>query len=575
MRLPRGARTRPFSEPPPASLIGPMSTPHHTSVATVPVSDPIPLRRVLVSVYDKAGLDQLATALKAAGIEVVSTGGTARALEAHGVKVTDVAAVTGFPEILDGRVKTLHPNVFAGLLYRRDRPDDIEIVAQHGIGPIDAVIVNLYPFEAIVAQSDCRPADAIELIDIGGPSLVRAAAKNHAFTAVVTGPDQYPELIATIARGGTTLAERRLLAARAFERTAAYDTAIAAWMARHAGLVADSPAPAPATNTLDAAPLPARFSLELQERLPLRYGENPHQSAALYAPVGSRVGLAGLKQLCGKELSYNNLLDLDGATRLAGLIEAPAAIVVKHTNPCGAATAATIDGALATAMAADPTSAFGSIVAVNRRFDRACAELLLQPGLFVEVIAAPAFDPVAVELLTTKPTWKASVRLVEVPAGDPWEPTHGLELRSVAGAILAQRPDDCCDDPATWKVVTKQSPAAELTPVLDFAFTVVRRLTSNAIAVCQGSSLVGAGIGQTSRVDATRIALEKAGSRARGGVLASDAFFPFADSIPLIARAGIVAIVQPGGSKRDAEVIAAADEAGIPMVFTSRRHFRH
>lgn len=552
-----------------------MSTPHHASVATVPVSDPIPLRRVLVSVYDKAGLDQLATALKAAGIEVVSTGGTARALEAHGVKVTDVAAVTGFPEILDGRVKTLHPNVFAGLLYRRDRPDDIEIVAQHGIGPIDAVIVNLYPFEAIVAQPDCRPADAIELIDIGGPSLVRAAAKNHAFTAVVTGPDQYPELIATIARGGTTLAERRLLAARAFERTAAYDTAIAAWMARHAGLVADSPAPAPTTNTLDAAPLPARFSLELQECLPLRYGENPHQSAALYAPAGSRVGLAGLKQLCGKELSYNNLLDLDGATRLAGLIEAPAAIVVKHTNPCGAATAATIDAALATAMAADPTSAFGSIVAVNRRFDRACAELLLQPGLFVEVIAAPAFDPVAVELLTTKPTWKASVRLVEVPAGDPWEPTHGLELRSVAGAILAQRPDDCCDDPATWKVVTKQAPSPELTPVLDFAFTVVRRLTSNAIAVCQGASLVGAGIGQTSRVDATRIALEKAGSRARGGVLASDAFFPFADSIPLIARAGIVAIVQPGGSKRDAEVIAAADEAGIPMVFTSRRHFRH
>lgn len=575
MRLPGGARPRPFSQPPPAGLISPMSTPHHASVPTVPVSDPIPLRRVLVSVYDKAGLDQLGTAFEAAGIEVVSTGGTARALEAHGVKVTDVAAITGFPEILDGRVKTLHPNVFAGLLYRRDRPDDIEIVAQHGIGPIDAVIVNLYPFEAIVAQPDCRPADAIELIDIGGPSLVRAAAKNHAFTAVVTGPEQYSELIAMIARGGTKLAERRLLAARAFERTAAYDTAIAAWMARHAGLVADSPTPAPTTPPLDAAPLPARFALQLQQRLPLRYGENPHQSAALYAPAGSRFGLADLKQLCGKELSYNNLLDLDGATRLAGLIEAPAAIVVKHTNPCGAATAATIDGALATAMAADPTSAFGSIVAVNRRFDRACAELLLQPGLFVEVIAAPAFDPVAVELLTTKPTWKASVRLVEVPAGDPWEPTHGLELRSVAGGILAQRPDDYCDDPATWKVVTRQAPFAELTPVLDFAFTVVRRLTSNAIAVCQGSSLVGAGIGQTSRVDATRIALEKAGSRARGGVLASDAFFPFADSIPLIARAGIVAIVQPGGSKRDAEVIAAADEAGIPMVFTSRRHFRH
>lgn len=553
-----------------------MSTPHLAPAVTVPVADPIPFRRVLVSVYDKAGLDQLAAALLAAGIEVVSTGGTSRALEAHGVKVTDVAAVTGFPEILDGRVKTLHPNVFAGLLYRRDRPDDIDVVSEHGIGPIDAVIVNLYPFEAVVARPDCRPADAIELIDIGGPSLVRAAAKNHAFTAVVTGPDQYADLIASIGRGGTTLAERRLFAARAFERTAAYDTAIAAWMARHAGLVAEPATPGSAAPSgPDAAPLPARFSLELQQRLPLRYGENPHQSAALYAPVGSRVGLAGLKQICGKELSYNNLLDLDGATRLSGLIEAPAAIVVKHTNPCGAASAATIDGALAAAMAADPTSAFGSIVAVNRRFDRACAELLLQPGLFVEVIAAPAFDPVAVELLTTKPTWKGSVRLVEVPAGDPWQPTHGMELRGVAGAILAQRPDDVCDDPATWKVVTKRAPPAELTPILDFAFTVVRRLTSNAIAVCQGPSLVGAGIGQTSRVDATRIALEKAGDRARGGVLASDAFFPFADSIPLIAQAGIAAIVQPGGSKRDPEVIAAADAAEIPMVFTARRHFRH
>jgi phosphoribosylaminoimidazolecarboxamide formyltransferase/IMP cyclohydrolase len=559
---------------------------HHASVpqghasapvATVPVADPIPLRRVLVSVYDKGGLDQLAVAFKAAGIEVLSTGGTARALEAQGVKVTDVAAVTGFPEILDGRVKTLHPNIFAGLLYRRDRPDDIAVIAAHGIGPVDAVIVNLYPFEAVVAQPDCRPADAIELIDIGGPSLVRAAAKNHAFAAVVTDPDQYGDLVAAIGRGGTTLAERRLLAARAFERTAAYDTAIAAWMARHAGLVAE-PVRAPATPTViedEAAPLPARFALSLQERLPLRYGENPHQSAALYAPTGSRVGLAGLEQLCGKELSYNNLLDLDAATRLAGLLAPPSAIVVKHTNPCGAASAPSVERALATAMAADPTSAFGSIVAVNRTFDRACAELLLQPGLFVEVIAAPAFEPAAVELLTTKPTWKASVRLVEVPAGDPWEPTHGLELRSVAGAILAQRPDDCCDDPAAWKVVTKIAPPAEFTPALDFAFTIVRRLTSNAIAVCQGPSLVGAGIGQTSRVDAVRIALEKAGDRARGGVLASDAFFPFSDSIPLIARAGIAAIVQPGGSKRDAEVIAAADAAGIPMVFTARRHFRH
>jgi phosphoribosylaminoimidazolecarboxamide formyltransferase/IMP cyclohydrolase len=541
----------------------------------VPVPDPIPLRRVLVSVYDKSGLDRLAVALRDAGIEVVSTGGTARALEGHGVRVVDVATVTGFPEILDGRVKTLHPAVFAGLLHRRDRTDDVEVIGRHGIGPIDAVIVNLYPFEAAVSRADCTPAEAIELIDIGGPSLVRAAAKNHAFTAVVTGPEQYDDLVAMIGRGGTTIGDRRRLAARAFERTAAYDAAIAGWMARHAGLVV-APEPAPATAPgAEEVPLPARFALDLRECLPLRYGENPHQSAALYAPAGSRRGLAGLRQLCGKELSYNNLLDLDAATRLAALLDTPAAIVVKHTNPCGAAAAADVAGALATAMAADPTSAFGSILAVNRTFDRACAEVLLAPGLFVEVIAAPAFDPAAVELLTTRPSWKASVRLVEVPAGDPWEPTHGMELRSVAGAILAQRPDDCCDDPATWRVATRVAPPAELTPALDFAFTIVRRLTSNAIAVCRGSSLVGAGIGQTSRVDATRIALEKAGERARGAVLASDAFFPFADSIPLIARAGVVAIVQPGGSKRDAEVVAAADEAGIPMVFTARRHFRH
>jgi phosphoribosylaminoimidazolecarboxamide formyltransferase / IMP cyclohydrolase len=549
----------------------------HPATPPAPPPDLVPIRRVLVSVFDKTGLERLAAALKTAGVEVVSTGGTARALAAHGLDVVDISAVTGFPEVLDGRVKTLHPHVFAGILARADRPDDQAVLAEHGIGRFDAVIVNLYAFEAAVARPDCLPHEAIELIDIGGPSLVRAAAKNHAFTAIVTGPDQYGDLIAALDGGGTTLAGRKLLAARAFERTAAYDAAIARWMARHAGLVATGPdgAPASAAGCSDDPPLPARMSLDLEQRLALRYGENPHQSAALFSPVGTHLGLAGLRQLAGKELSYNNLLDLDAATRLAGLLQDPGAVVIKHTNPCGAASATTVAAAVATAMAADPTSAFGSIVAVNRTFDLACAEVLAAPGLFVEVVAAPAFEPAAVELLTTKPTWKASVRLVEMPAGDPWEPTAGLELRSVAGAFLAQRPDEICDDPATWRVVTTLAPPAELTPALDFAFTIVRRLTSNAIAVCRDTTLVGAGTGQTSRVDAVRIALEKAGERARGGVLASDAFFPFPDSIELIARAGIVAIVQPGGSKRDPEVIAAADAAGIPMVFTSRRHFRH
>ena len=550
----------------------------HTPPAapSTPTVDVVPIRRVLVSVFDKSGLDRLATAFGAAGVRVASTGGTATALTRLGLEVDDVSAITRFPEVLDGRVKTLHPTIFAGILARGDRPDDLAVLAEHAIERFDAVIVNLYDFESVISKPDCTPAEAIELIDIGGPSLVRAAAKNHAFTSVVTSPAQYDALIAALARGGTTLAERRQLAAAAFEHTARYDAVIARWMARHAGLVAEPAAAGPdQAGADDDPPLPARVTLDLERRLPLRYGENPHQSAAMYAPVGTHLGLAGLEQLCGKELSYNNLLDLDAATRLAGLIQDPAAVVVKHTNPCGAASDGSAAGALAAAMAADPTSAFGSIVAVNRLFDRGCAELLCAPGLFVEVIAAPAFATEAVELLTTRPTWKGSVRLVEVPAGDPWEATAGLELRSVAGAVLAQRPDDECDDPATWRVVTKIAPAPALTQDLDFAFTLVRRLTSNAIAVCHGTSLAGAGIGQTSRVDAVRIALEKAGPKARGGVLASDAFFPFPDSIELIAKAGIAAIVQPGGSKRDPEVIAAADAAGIPMVFTARRHFRH
>ena len=547
---------------------------HVAAPVTEPAADLVPVRRVLVSVFDKTGIQRLATAFRAAGVRVVSTGGTATALAAHGLEVEDISAVTGFPEVLDGRVKTLHPHVFAGILARGDRPDDLAVLAAHGIERFDAVIVNLYDFES-AANAAAPAAATIELIDIGGPSLVRAAAKNHAFTAVVTHPDQYDDFIAAVARGGTTRAERRLLAARAFDHTARYDTLIARWMAGHAGLLAPGGHAAPDAASDGVAPLPARMTVDLERRLDLRYGENPHQSAALFAPVGTHRGLAGLRQRCGKELSYNNLLDLDAAARLAALSDQPSAVVVKHTNPCGAAAAATVAEAVALAMASDPTSAFGSIIAVNGTFDAAAAEALIGPGSFVEVIAAPAFAPEAVELLTTRPTWKASVRLVELPPGDPWAATGGLELRSVAGALLAQRPDTAPDDPATWRVVTRMPPSADLTPALDFAFTVVRRLTSNAICVCHGTNLVGAGIGQTSRVDAVRQALEKAGDRARGGVLASDAFFPFPDSIDLIAPAGIAAIIQPGGSKRDPEVIAAADAAGIPMIFTARRHFRH
>ena len=542
--------------------------------ATTPSTDPVhssalsdasrvPIRRVFVSVYDKSGLEKLAAAFQSTGVKVASTGGTRTALEALGVEVEDVSEITGFPEVLDGRVKTLHPKIFAGLLARRDRSDDADVLAEHGIGLFDAVIVSLYPFERAAADPSMPAAEAIELIDIGGPSLLRAAAKNHAFTSVISHARQYDDLVEAVAKGGFTLAQRRKLAADAIAHTAAYDSMIAAWMAQQ---LADQQ---------DGATLPARLTLELEQRMPLRYGENPHQPAAFYVPTGTNGGLAGLRQLSGKELSYNNLADLDAAVRLAALVTDPTAIVVKHTNPCGAAAADTVAVALSTAMRADPTSAFGSIVAVNHPFDVEAAELLLAPGLFVEVIAAPSFDPKAVELLTTKPTWRASVRLVEIPPGNAWAATAGLELTSVAGGLLAQRPDDEVDDPTQWQLATSTPVPADQAASLEFAFTMVRRLSSNAICVCQGTSLVGAGIGQTSRVDAVRHALEKAGERARGGVLASDAFFPFPDSIELAAAAGIAAIVQPGGSKRDPEVIAAAEAAGLPMVLTGRRHFRH
>lgn len=542
--------------------------------APTPSADPVqssarsdasrmPIRRVFVSVYDKSGLEKLAAAFQATGVKVASTGGTRTALEALGVEVEDVSEITGFPEVLDGRVKTLHPKIFAGLLARRDRSDDAEVLAEHGIGLFDAVIVSLYPFERAAADPSMPAAEAIELIDIGGPSLLRAAAKNHAFTSVISHARQYDDLVEAVATGGFTLAQRRKLAADAIAHTAAYDSMIAAWMAQQL------------VDPQKAATLPARLTLDLEQRMPLRYGENPHQPAAFYAPAGTHGGLAGLRQLSGKELSYNNLADLDAAVRLAALVTDPTAIVVKHTNPCGAAAADTVAAALSTAMRADPTSAFGSIVAVNHPFDVEAAELLLAPGLFVEVIAAPSFDPKAVQLLTTKPTWRASVRLVEIPPGNAWAATAGLELTSVAGGLLAQRPDDEVDDPTQWQLATSTPVPADQAASLEFAFTMVRRLSSNAICVCQGTSLVGAGIGQTSRVDAVRHALEKAGERARGGVLASDAFFPFPDSIELAAAAGIAAIVQPGGSKRDPEVIAAAEAAGLPMVLTGRRHFRH
>ena len=537
--------------------------------------DHVPVRRVLISTFDKIGLDRLAVRLKALGVRVASTGGTRTVLESMGLVVEDVSTITGFPEILDGRVKTLHPKIFAGILARLDRQEDHDVLRTHGVETFDAVIVNLYPFKNAVASPECSAEEAIELIDIGGPSLVRAAAKNHAFTAVLTSPHQYDSFLEALERGGTTLLERRLMAAAAFECTAEYDRTIANWMACYAGVGTSNRTQVQEAVGSQEIGLPEKFTLELERRLPLRYGENPHQSAAFYAPVGTAYGIAGARQISGKELSYNNIADLDAATRLASLFKDPSAIVVKHTNPCGAASAELLRDALADAMAADPLSAFGSVVAVNRTFDRDSAEMLLEPGLFIEVIAAPAFEPAAIELLTTRPAWKANVRLVELSGENLWKATEGLELQAVAGGLLAQRPDDRFDEMNEWRLVTETQVPDALVRSLAFAFTIVRRLTSNAIAVCRGTSLIGAGVGQTSRVDAVRHALEKARSKSHGAVLASDAFFPFPDSIELAAKAGIAAIIQPGGSKRDSEVIATANAVGIPMIFTSRRHFRH
>lgn len=520
--------------------------------------DRIPLTRALVSVSDKTGLIELAQALAAAGVELFSTGGTARLLTQQGLAVREVAEYTGFPEMMHGRVKTLHPKVFGGLLCRRDQAEDVAACRAHGITLFDLVVVNLYPFEQTIAQGPVGWEAAIEQIDIGGPSLVRAAAKNHAFTAVATDPSQYPLLRDALREGGTTLALRRKLAAAAFAHTAAYDALIARWFAAQ----------------LPDERFPALWPLALRRKAVLRYGENPHQQAALYGdPLARGPNLVEARQLHGKELSYNNLLDLDSALAIVRSFDQPAATVVKHNNPCGAAIASTLAEATVKALAGDPQSAFGGVMAFNRSLDPATAEQLVAPGLFLEALVAPHFEPEALHLLTTRPKWKQHVRLMEV--GPLTAPPRGLHLRAIEGGVLLQDADVVRDLPPEWKVVTRAAPDAALQADLQCAWELVRHVKSNAIVLVRGGMLVGCGAGQMSRVDAVELAIRKAGERAAGAVLASDAFFPFPDSIERAAAARIAAIVQPGGSIRDAEVIAAADAHGVPMLFTGRRHFKH
>jgi len=520
----------------------------------------LPARRALISVYHKTGLEELARGLAGLGIEILSTGGTLAFLKEHGIPVTAVADVTGFPEILDGRVKTLHPRIHGGILADRSSPEHLGQLEEHGIERIDLVAVNLYPFRETVATPGATPAEIVEKIDIGGPAMVRAAAKNFGSVAVVVDPADYPRVLAALAQGGGVIPEalRRELAAKAFRHTHEYDGAVSSWLA--------GAAPARAADSA-ATSLPARLSLELVREAELRYGENPHQPSAVYRTAGGAGVLSGMRQLGGKELSWNNLLDADAARKGVALHAEPAVVIVKHNNPCGVGRGGDLADAYRRALATDPVSAYGSILAVNRPVDLAFAEAMAD--LFVEVLVAPAFAEDALARLAAK----KALRLVECTA---YAPAPGeIELRAIDGGFLGQPPDGYAEDPATWTCATKRAPSPEERRALEFAWKVMRYVKSNAIVVANGDQTVGIGAGQMSRVDSCRLAVEKAQLPVAGAVAASDAFFPFRDGLDVLTAAGVTAVVQPGGSKRDDLVIAAADEREVAMLFTGTRHFRH
>ncbi len=532
------------------------------------------IRRALLSVTDKTGLVEFAQALAGHGVELISTGGTARALRDAGLLVKDISELTGFPEMLDGRVKTLHPRVHGGLLYIRGNQEHEAAVAAHGIAPIDMVVVNLYAFEKTAAQIPQRHGPAagdpvqpgvafghlIENIDIGGPSMVRSAAKNFEDVAIVTRVSDYPALTEELKAAGGALsrATRWRLAKQAFALTAAYDAAIAGTLER----IAEAPAPdAPAA--LDTAALPSTLRINFPLAQVLRYGENPHQHAALYAD-GTGLGIAGAKQLQGKELSFNNLVDLDACWELAQEFEEPAVMIVKHTNPCGAATGATVLEAYRKALECDPVSAFGGVIGINREVDGAAAEEIAK--LFVEAIAAPGFTAAAQERFAAK----KNLRLVEVQAA-PSKPV----VKQISGGLLLQDADTGRVNESELKVVTWRPPTAEELRSLLFAWRVCKHVKSNAIVYARDGQTLGMGAGQMSRVDAARFGAMKAVLPLTGCVAASDAFFPFPDGLETVVGAGATAVIQPGGSVKDQDVIAAADRLGIAMVFTGMRHFRH
>ena len=511
-----------------------------------------PVRRALVSVFDKTGLIELGQGLAAAGVEVVSTGSTANKLREAGIDVTAVDELTGFPECLDGRVKTLHPHVHAGILADLRLTDHIAQLEQLGIEPFELVVVNLYPFAATVA-SGATPDECVEQIDIGGPTMVRAAAKNHPSVAVVVDPASYPDVLAAVTEGGTTLEQRKALAVTAFRHTASYDIAVASWMGGQ--------------FTSPEGGFPEWVGASWQVSSVLRYGENPHQRAALY--TGPDTGLASAEQLHGKPMSYNNFVDGDAAWRAAhDHGDQPTVAIIKHANPCGIAVGADVAEAHARAHACDPVSAFGGVIATNVPVSLAMAELV--STIFTEVVRAPAYEDGVVELLAKKP----SIRLLVVP--QPGE--QAVEWRPISGGMLLQsrdRLDAPGDDPATWTLATGEAASPELLADLAFAWRAVRAVKSNAILLASAGATVGVGMGQVNRVDSAKLAVTRAGDRATGAVAASDAFFPFADGLEVLLAAGVRAVVQPGGSVRDEEVVAAAKAAGATMYLTGTRHFAH
>ena len=521
------------------------------------------VQRALISVFDKTGIVDFAKELAALHIEILSTGGTAKLLREAGLAVRDVSEFTGWPEMLGGRVKTLHPKVHGGLLFRRNLPEDQKQAAEHGIAPIDLVVVNLYPFEATAAKKDLTAEELIENIDIGGPTMLRSAAKNFESVTVITDPADYDRIATELgASQETALATRLDLARKVFAATSRYDGMITTELERLAASAGH--------NALQEKPiLPERLHLALRRRQELRYGENPHQAAALYIPAGRPPeGLAGAKQLQGKELSYNNFVDLEAARSLAAEFRRPAAVIIKHNNPCGAAEQETLRDAYRKALASDPVSAFGSVLAFNREVDAATAEEVAK--LFVACIAAPAFDAKAKSIFAAK----KNLRLLELPPSG-LQPERELQLKRVLGGMLVQQPDlGELNDP-DLRTVTKRVPSPDEMHTMRFAWKVCKHVKSNAIVFARDGATLGVGAGQMSRVDSVKLAVMKAQSPLLGSVVASDAFFPFPDGVEEAAKAGATAVIQPGGSVRDSDVIAAADRLGLAMVFTGMRHFLH